>query len=166
MKVSATAVRVPVYGGHSESVNIEFKNDISIDKIIETLKNTEGVKVTNYTCPNEVKDREYVYVSRIRKDHTQDNTINLWIVADNIMKGAALNAIQIAEYINNKFIISYLKCILYSIDMKFACTADKKFITDLEGALFNQYQLQIAYGFQIKYIHYQTNSLVIYTTYP
>ncbi len=106
VKVSATAVRVPVYGGHSESVNIEFKNDISIDKVIETLKNTEGVKVTNYTCPNEVKDSEHVYVSRIRKDHTQDNTINLWIVADNIMKGAALNALQIAEYINNKFIIS------------------------------------------------------------
>ena len=107
IKVTATAVRVPVIGGHSESVNIEFYNDFEIDEVIKILKNMSGVEVkhnTNYllynvAAPYNVQDKEEVWVDRIRRDYSQNNTLNLWIVADNLMKGAALNAVQIANYL-------------------------------------------------------------------
>ena len=84
--VSATAVRIPTAGGHSESVNVEFENDFDLGSVRKLLHDTPGVVVQ-------------VFVGRIRRDETQPNTLNMWIVADNLRKGAATNAIQIAEYL-------------------------------------------------------------------
>ena len=105
LKITATAVRIPVQGGHSESVNVEFENDFDLAEVKEILANTSGVvlqdDVENKVYPmcfySEGKDD--VFVGRIRRDESQPNTINMWIVADNLRKGAATNTIQIAEYL-------------------------------------------------------------------
>lgn len=103
--VTATAVRVPVHGGHSESVNIEFEEPFDINEVRNILKSTSGVVIkddlsnANYPMPYYSKDRDEVFVGRIRKDESIDNGLNMWIVADNLRKGAATNAIQIAEYL-------------------------------------------------------------------
>lgn len=105
INVSATAVRVPVVGGHSESVNIEFLTEPSISEIRQILHSTPGIVVkdntdTNtYPMPLYAKGKNDVFVGRIRLDHTQDNTVNMWIVTDNIRKGAATNAVQIAAFL-------------------------------------------------------------------
>ncbi len=111
IKVSATAVRVPVVGGHSESVNIEFENDFDLEDVRKALRVAKGVEVkdnpdTNiYPMPKYAQGKDDVFVGRIRRDETQENTLNLWIVADNLRKGAATNTIQIAEYLlQQKFI--------------------------------------------------------------
>lgn len=109
--LTATAVRVPVVGGHSESVNIEFKTDIDVKDIRKVLHETSGVVLqdntdTNtYPMPIYAADKDDVFVGRIRKDESQPNTINLWIVADNLRKGAATNAVQIAEYLVAKGLV-------------------------------------------------------------
>jgi aspartate-semialdehyde dehydrogenase len=103
--VTATAVRIPVIGGHSESVNVEFKKDFTESEVRQLLADTEGVIVqdntdTNtYPMPLTAHGRDEVFVGRIRRDHSQENTMNMWIVADNLRKGAATNAVQIAEYL-------------------------------------------------------------------
>jgi len=103
--ISATAVRIPTAGGHSESVNVEFESDFELNEVRRILKNTPGVIVqdnpdTNtYPMPVYAHDKDDVFVGRIRRDETQRNTLNMWIVADNLRKGAATNAIQIAEYL-------------------------------------------------------------------
>lgn len=105
IKITATAVRIPVQGGHSESVNIEFENDFDLAEVKNILANTPGVvlqdDVENKVYPmcfySEGKDE--VFVGRIRRDLSQPNTLNCWIVADNLRKGAATNAVQIAEYL-------------------------------------------------------------------
>ena len=103
--ISPTAVRIPVIGGHSESVNIEFNKTFQINEIRELLNNTKGVVVkdnpeTNiYPMPFYAKDKDDVFVGRIRKDESKSNAINLWIVSDNLRKGAATNTVQIAEHI-------------------------------------------------------------------
>ena len=103
--VSATAVRIPTAGGHSESVNVEFENDFNLDEVKSLLSQTPGVTVqdntdTNtYPMPIYAHDKDDVFVGRIRRDETQPNTLNMWIVADNLRKGAATNTIQIAEYL-------------------------------------------------------------------
>ncbi|MEO0405423.1 MAG: aspartate-semialdehyde dehydrogenase, partial [Bacteroidota bacterium] len=103
--VTATAVRVPVVGGHSEAVNIEFERDFDLNQVRKLLHETDGVTVqdipeTNtYPMPRMAKDKDDVFVGRIRKDFSQENTLNLWCVADNLRKGAATNAVQIAEYL-------------------------------------------------------------------
>lgn len=98
IKVSATCVRVPVFVGHSMSVNVEFSNKITKEEVVSILKNSKGVIVEDeYTTPVEIAGKDDVSVSRIREDKTQKNTINMWIVSDNILKGAALNTVQIAE---------------------------------------------------------------------
>ncbi len=103
--VSATAVRIPTSGGHSESVNVEFENDFNVADIRTLLSQTSGVVVqdntdTNtYPMPIYAHDKDEVFVGRIRRDETQPNTLNMWIVADNLRKGAATNTIQIAEYL-------------------------------------------------------------------
>ncbi|MHA7942359.1 aspartate-semialdehyde dehydrogenase [Formosa sp. 3Alg 14/1] len=109
--VSATAVRIPTAGGHSESVNVEFENDFDLADVRKLLSETPGVVVqdntdTNtYPMPIYAHDKDDVFVGRIRRDETQKNTLNMWIVADNLRKGAATNTIQIAEYlIANKLI--------------------------------------------------------------
>lgn len=111
LRITATAVRVPVVGGHSESVNIEFNKDFDVKDIRKILHETQGVTLqdnpdTNtYPMPIYAADKDAVFVGRIRKDESQPNTLNLWIVADNLRKGAATNAIQIAEYLVEKGLV-------------------------------------------------------------
>ena len=101
--VTATAVRIPIVGGHSEAVNIEFENDFDVDEIRKILQETDGVTVQDNLAKNEypmpiyAEGKDDVFVGRIRRDFSQDNTLNMWIVSDNLRKGAATNAIQIAE---------------------------------------------------------------------
>ena len=109
--VTATAVRIPVVGGHSESVNVELKNDFDINEVRALLAQSAGIKVqdnteTNtYPMPLYAHGKDDVFVGRIRRDESQPNTLNLWVVADNLRKGAATNTIQIAEYlIKNKLL--------------------------------------------------------------
>ena len=105
LKITATAVRVPVVGGHSESINIEFENDFDIADVRKILHETDGITLqdnldTNtYPMPLYAADKDDVFVGRIRRDESQDNTLNLWVVTDNLRKGAATNAVQIAEYL-------------------------------------------------------------------
>jgi aspartate-semialdehyde dehydrogenase len=111
LRITATAVRVPVVGGHSETVNIEFENDFDLSDVRKILHETPGVTLqdnpdTNtYPMPIYAADKDDVFVGRIRRDESNPNTLNLWIVADNLRKGAATNAIQIGEYlIKNKLV--------------------------------------------------------------
>ena len=103
--VTATAIRIPVVGGHSEAVNIEFENDFDVNEVREILQNTSGVTVQDnldtytYPMPIYAQGKDDVFVGRIRRDESQPNTINMWIVSDNLRKGAATNTIQIAEYL-------------------------------------------------------------------
>jgi aspartate-semialdehyde dehydrogenase len=109
--VTSTTVRIPVMGGHSEAVNIEFEKEFDLDEVRQILRNTEGVIVQDdpknniYPMPLTANDRDEVFVGRIRRDESQANTLNMWIVADNLRKGAATNAIQIAEYLLKKGIL-------------------------------------------------------------
>ncbi|MGB0487375.1 MAG: aspartate-semialdehyde dehydrogenase [Flavobacteriaceae bacterium] len=109
IKVSATAVRIPVMGGHSESVNLELNKSFDIGEITNLLSDTEGVVVKDdisnfeYPMPFYSKNQDEVFVGRIRKDFSQENSLNMWIVADNLRKGAATNAVQIAEKITKDF---------------------------------------------------------------
>ena len=109
IKVSATAVRIPVMGGHSESVNLELNKSFDIGEITNLLTDTEGVVVKDdisnfeYPMPFYSKNLDEVFVGRIREDFSQENSLNMWIVADNLRKGAATNAVQIAEKITKDF---------------------------------------------------------------
>lgn len=111
IRLTATTVRVPVIGGHSEAVNIEFENEFTLEEVRHILENEEGVIVQDniaeqiYPMPMYAHNRDEVFVGRIRRDESQPKTINMWIVADNLRKGAATNAVQIAEYLvkNNIF---------------------------------------------------------------
>lgn len=111
IKVSATCVRIPALGGHSESVNIEFENEISSEKINEILNSSEGLIVLDdvqnsvYPMPLYAQNKDEVFVGRIRRDFSNDNSFNCWIVSDNLRKGAATNAIQIAELLIKKAIV-------------------------------------------------------------
>jgi aspartate-semialdehyde dehydrogenase len=103
--VTATAIRIPVVGGHSEAVNIEFENEFDVNEVRQILHNTSGVTVQDnidtytYPMPIYAQGKDDVFVGRIRRDESQPNTINMWIVSDNLRKGAATNTIQIAEYL-------------------------------------------------------------------
>jgi aspartate-semialdehyde dehydrogenase len=103
--VTATAVRVPVVGGHSEAVNIEFENEFTLDEVRALLKETSGITLQDnletytYPMPKYAEGLDDVFVGRIRRDESQANTLNLWIVADNLRKGAATNAVQIAKLV-------------------------------------------------------------------
>jgi len=111
IKVTATTVRIPVMGGHSESVNIEFAEDFDLAEVREILEKSPGIIVTDdvanlkYPMPLDAHDKDEVFVGRIRRDESQPNTLNCWIVADNLRKGAATNAVQIAEYLVAKHLI-------------------------------------------------------------
>ncbi|ADQ18318.1 aspartate-semialdehyde dehydrogenase [Leadbetterella byssophila] len=111
IRVTATTVRIPTIGGHSEAVNIEFENDFDLAEVRALLEATEGVIVQDdpanlvYPMPINAHGKDEVFVGRIRRDESQDNTLNLWIVADNLRKGAATNAVQIAEYLSKKGLI-------------------------------------------------------------
>jgi aspartate-semialdehyde dehydrogenase len=105
IQVTATTVRIPVMGGHSESVNVEFANDFDLNELRELLAKSPGIVVVDdpanlkYPMPLDAHDKDEVFVGRIRRDETQPNTLNCWIVSDNLRKGAATNAVQIAEYL-------------------------------------------------------------------
>ncbi len=105
IRVTATTVRIPTVGGHSESVNVQFTNDFDVKEVRNILENTPGVVVQDnidtftYPMPLYAEGKDDVYVGRIRRDESQDNTLNMWIVSDNLRKGAATNTVQIAEYL-------------------------------------------------------------------
>jgi aspartate-semialdehyde dehydrogenase len=111
IRVTATCVRVPVMGGHSESVNVEFAQDFDLEDVREVLRHTEGVELVDdpsqnsYPMPKDSHGHDAVLVGRLRRDDTQPNTLNMWIVADNLRKGAATNAVQIAEYLMQKGLV-------------------------------------------------------------
>ena len=108
IRVTATTVRIPVMGGHSESVNVEFANDFDLGDVKNILATAPGVILTDdpanqqYPMPKDAHERDEVFVGRLRRDETQPNTLNMWIVSDNLRKGAATNAVQIAEYLSGK----------------------------------------------------------------
>ncbi|RXK60438.1 aspartate-semialdehyde dehydrogenase [Lacibacter luteus] len=108
IRVTATTVRIPVMGGHSESVNVEFANDFDLNEVKALLSSAPGVIVVDdnanqlYPMPMDAHEKDEVFVGRLRRDDTQPNTLNMWIVSDNLRKGAATNAVQIAEYLQGK----------------------------------------------------------------
>ncbi len=105
IRVTATTVRIPVVGGHSEAVNVEFENDFDLAEVKQLLSRAPGVVVVDdpstqqYPMPKDAHDKDDVFVGRLRRDETQPNTLNMWVVSDNLRKGAATNAVQIAEYL-------------------------------------------------------------------
>jgi aspartate-semialdehyde dehydrogenase len=111
IKVTATAVRVPVVGGHSEAVNVEFLRDFDLDEVRRLLEAQEGITLQDdpaeysYPMPRFAEGKDDVFVGRIRRDESQENTLNMWIVADNLRKGAATNAVQIAELLLEKGLV-------------------------------------------------------------
>ena len=111
IRISSTAVRIPVVGGHSESINISLENKTTVFEIKKVLKNSPGIVVQDdvsknlYPMPLNSEGSDNVYVGRIRRDLFEENTFNLWVVSDNLRKGAATNTIQIAEYLINNFLI-------------------------------------------------------------
>jgi aspartate-semialdehyde dehydrogenase len=111
IRITATTVRIPVMGGHSESVNIEFEQDFEIEEVRSILEQSQGITVVDdianlkYPMPKDAHDKDDVFVGRIRRDESQANTLNMWIVADNLRKGAATNAVQIAELLLQKELI-------------------------------------------------------------
>ena len=113
IKITATAVRVPVGGGHSESVNVEFNKPYELDRIRYVLNSTPGVVVLDtpekfeYPMPLFARDKNEVFVGRLRRDESSDNGLNMWIVADNLRKGAATNAVQIAQYLLAHDLVDY-----------------------------------------------------------
>jgi aspartate-semialdehyde dehydrogenase len=111
IRVTATTVRIPVMGGHSESVNVEFENEYDLNEVRNILQNEPGivlvddVKNLKYPMPMDAHDKDEVFVGRLRRDETQPKTLNMWIVSDNLRKGAATNAVQIAEYLIEKGLV-------------------------------------------------------------
>jgi aspartate-semialdehyde dehydrogenase len=111
IRLTATTVRIPVMGGHSESVNIEFENEFDLIDVTALLEKTEGIIVVDdvanlkYPMPKDAHEKDEVFVGRIRRDESMPNTLNMWIVADNLRKGAATNAVQIAEYLVKKELV-------------------------------------------------------------
>jgi aspartate-semialdehyde dehydrogenase len=108
IRVTATTVRIPVMGGHSESVNVEFENEFDLAEVRSLLSKAPGVMVVDdpatqqYPMPKDAHERDEVFVGRLRRDETQSKTLNMWVVSDNLRKGAATNAVQIAEYLAEK----------------------------------------------------------------
>jgi len=112
IRITSTTVRIPVMGGHSEAVNVEFENDFELPEVISLLSGAPGVVVVDdpsqakYPMPKDAHEKDEVFVGRLRRDETQPNTLNMWIVSDNLRKGAATNAIQIAEYLQKAGLLS------------------------------------------------------------
>ncbi|GAB2672225.1 aspartate-semialdehyde dehydrogenase [Flavihumibacter cheonanensis] len=112
IRVTATTVRIPVMGGHSESVNVEFAQDFDLNEVRSLLSSAPGVVLVDdpanaqYPMPKDAHEKDEVFVGRLRRDESQPNTLNMWIVSDNLRKGAATNAVQIAEYLQQKGLLS------------------------------------------------------------
>ena len=113
LKITATAVRVPVLGGHSESVTVEFDRSIDLEQVKRHLRQSQGITVldnpstSQYPMPITAHNNDDVWIGRIRKDYSSENAINIWIVSENLRKGAATNAVQIAEYLLEKRLVEY-----------------------------------------------------------
>lgn len=111
IRITSTTVRIPVVGGHSESVNVEFAREFELNEVRAILQKAPGVVVVDdpsaqqYPMPKDAHEKDEVFVGRLRRDETQPNTLNMWIVSDNLRKGAATNAVQIAEYLLEKKLI-------------------------------------------------------------
>jgi aspartate-semialdehyde dehydrogenase len=111
IRVTATTVRIPVVGGHSESVNVEFGKEYDLQEVRALLTSAPGVVVVDdiakqlYPMPMAAHEKDEVFVGRLRRDESQPHTLNMWVVSDNLRKGAATNAVQIAEYLNKKGMI-------------------------------------------------------------
>jgi aspartate-semialdehyde dehydrogenase len=111
IRVTATTVRIPVMGGHSEAVNVEFERDFDVNEVRSLLSKSKGIVVVDdianlkYPMPKDAHEKDEVFVGRIRRDESNPNTLNMWIVADNLRKGAATNAVQIAELLINEELI-------------------------------------------------------------
>jgi aspartate-semialdehyde dehydrogenase len=111
IRVTATTVRIPVMGGHSEAVNVEFENEFDLAEVRTLLSNAPGVVVVDdpstqqYPMPKDAHNKDEVFVGRLRRDETQPKTLNMWVVSDNLRKGAATNAVQIAEYLLSQKLI-------------------------------------------------------------
>jgi aspartate-semialdehyde dehydrogenase len=111
IRVTSTTVRIPVMGGHSESVNIEFEEEFDLDEVKKILAAAPGVVLVDdpskqqYPMPKDAHEKDDVFVGRLRRDETQSKTLNMWIVSDNLRKGAATNAVQIGEYLMSKGLI-------------------------------------------------------------
>ena len=105
IRVTATTVRIPVMGGHSEAVNVEFEKEYDLDEVKSLLQSSPGIEVVDdtanqqYPMPMDAHEKDEVFVGRLRRDESQPNTLNMWVVSDNLRKGAATNAVQIAEYL-------------------------------------------------------------------
>jgi aspartate-semialdehyde dehydrogenase len=105
IRLTSTTVRIPVVGGHSEAVNVEFEKDFELGEVKKLLESAPGVKVVDdpanqqYPMPMDAHEKDDVFVGRLRRDESQPNTLNMWVVSDNLRKGAATNAVQIAEYL-------------------------------------------------------------------
>jgi len=112
IRVTATTVRIPVMGGHSEAINVEFENEFDLAEVKSLLSQAPGVVVVDdpaaqkYPMPKDAHERDEVFVGRLRRDETQEKTLNMWVVSDNLRKGAATNAVQIAEYLTAKGLLS------------------------------------------------------------
>ena len=112
LRITATTVRIPVMGGHSEAVNVEFGTEYELSDIAKVLAGAPGVVVVDdlanqlYPMPKDAHEKDDVFVGRIRRDESQPNTLNLWVVSDNLRKGAATNAVQIAEYLLDKGLLA------------------------------------------------------------
>jgi aspartate-semialdehyde dehydrogenase len=112
IQVTATTVRIPVMGGHSEAINIEFENDFDMATVKNILANSPGIILQDdpanliYPMPLTANDKDEVFVGRLRRDESQANTLNCWVVSDNLRKGAATNAVQIAEYLMNNSLLN------------------------------------------------------------
>ena len=108
IRVTSTTVRIPVVGGHSEAVNVEFENEYDLDEVKKLLCNAPGIMLVDdpstqkYPMPMDAHEKDDVFVGRLRRDETQPKTLNMWVVSDNLRKGAATNAVQIAEYLVSK----------------------------------------------------------------
>jgi len=108
IRLTSTTVRIPVMGGHSEAVNVEFEKDFEINEVRSLLRSSPGVIVVDdpsnqqYPMPMDAHEKDEVFVGRLRRDESQPNTLNMWIVSDNLRKGAATNAVQIAEFLHSK----------------------------------------------------------------
>jgi aspartate-semialdehyde dehydrogenase len=115
IQLTATCVRIPVVGGHSESLNIEFEKDFDLDEIRKILSSAPGVVVQDdldnfvYPMPLSAHEKDETFVGRIRRDESQEKTLNCWVVSDNLRKGAATNAVQIAEYLLANGLVSQVK---------------------------------------------------------
>ena len=119
IRLTATTVRIPVMAGHSESVNIEFENEFDVKDIFAIMKTTDGVILQDdianqiYPMPMNAHNKDEVFVGRIRRDETQPKTLNMWIVADNLRKGAATNAVQIAEYLTKAKLCKLVSLVIF-----------------------------------------------------